>query len=111
MENLRIINGFDRMSEATLLARTNQIITDLQLNFATAPGLVPLTSARDSFETALAAAQEGGKYEKAVKNERKDELVIQLHLMGNYVLYISGGNRAVAVSSGFSIAKSPAPAP
>ena len=67
MENLRITNGFDKMPDATLLARTNQIITDLPQHFATAPGLVPLTSARDSFETALSGAQEGGMYDKAVK--------------------------------------------
>lgn len=44
MENLRITNGFDKMPDATLLARVNQILTDMQQNFATAPGLVPLTS-------------------------------------------------------------------
>lgn len=111
MENLRITNGFERMSDATLLARTNQILSDLVVNFATAPGLTVLTSAKDVFETALAQAQDGGTYEKALKNQSRDELITQLHLMGNYVMYMSGGDRAMALSSGFSIAKSPSPAP
>jgi hypothetical protein len=47
----------------------------------------------------------------AIKNQRRDELIEQLHLMGNYVLYTCAGDRVMAISSGYSIAKTPSPAP
>lgn len=111
MEHLRIVNGFDRMPDATLLARTNQILADLPVHFAAAPGLAALSAARNAFATALATAQEGGIYEITVKNNKKGELVDQLHLMGNYVVYISAGDRAMAISSGFTFARNPSTAP
>jgi hypothetical protein len=111
MENLRITNGFDRLSDANLQVRANQIIGDLTGNFSTAPGLPALTTAKDVFVTALSAAKDGGKVQVAIKNQRRDELIEQLHLMGNYVLYTCAGDRVMAISSGYSIAKTPSPAP
>lgn len=111
METLKVINGFNRLSGANLLARASQIITDLALNFSTAPGLADLTAARDIFASALSYAKDGSTYDKAFKNQKKEELVAQLHLMGYYVMLTAAGNRALAVSSGFTFAKEPQPAP
>ena len=111
MENLRITNGFDRLSDANLAVRATQIIGDLTGNFSSAPGLPALTTAKDLFATALNAAKDGGKFEVALKNQRRDELIDQLHLMGNYVLYTCAGDRVMAISSGYTIAKTPSPAP
>lgn len=99
------------MSDGNLLARASQIITDLSLNFSTAPGLTDLTAARDFFASALSYAKDGGTYDKALKNQKRELLVAQLHLMAYYVVLTSAGNRALAVSSGFSFAKAPQPAP
>ena len=108
---LRITNGFEALSDANLVIRTNQIVADLTANFSSAPGLAALTSSKTLFETAVTSAKEGGKYEVAIKNQRRSELIEQLHLMGNYVLYTCAGDRVMAISSGFSIAKAPTPAP
>ena len=36
---------------------------------------------------------------------------MQLHLLGNFVLHMSGNNEVVATSSGFNISKTPEPRP
>ncbi len=111
MQNLRITNGFDRLSDANLEVRANQIINDLTENFSTAPGLAGLTDARDNYTAALAVAVDGSKYEKALKNQRRTALIEELHLMANYILNVCEGDRVKAISSGFTIAKEPSPAP
>src|SRR5688572_26940273 len=107
----RIVNGFDGMSDANLLSRTNSIINALNANFATAPGLPELINARDAFSAAMAVATEGGKYKKVQRQERKAELVLELHTMGSYIMYITKGNYETASGSGFSFAKPPSPSP
>lgn len=111
METLRITNGFNRLTDAGLLARTSQITYDLTTNFATAPGLPELIAARDAFNAALSTSGEGSQLEKAIKNQKRDELIELLHQMGNYILYICAGDRVKAVGSGFTIAKAHSPAP
>ena len=58
---LRITNGFEALSDANLVIRTNQIVADLTANFSSAPGLAALTSSKTLFETAVTSAKEGGK--------------------------------------------------
>ena len=111
METLKIVNGFAKESDAQLKVRTNEIIAGITENFATAPGLAALSTANQNYTNALSAAITGGKYEKALKNQYRTELIEQLHLMANYVLYTSAGDRAKAISSGYRIAKTPSPAP
>jgi hypothetical protein len=111
METLRITNGFQRLSDANLKVRTNEIITGITANFATAPGLADLSTANQNFTNALSTAINGGKYEKALRDQYRQELIEQLHLMANYVLYTCAGDRPKAISSGFSIAKQPSPGP
>jgi len=111
METLRITNGFQRLSDANLKIRTNEIIAGITANFATAPGLAALVTANGNFTDALSDAINGGKYEKALKNQYRTELIEQLHLMANYVLYTCAGDKPKAISSGFTIAKTPSPAP
>ncbi|MBD0299405.1 MAG: fibronectin type III domain-containing protein, partial [Nitrososphaera sp.] len=43
--------------------------------------------------------------------QKRAELITLLHTLGKYVLFVAGENRAVAMSSGFSVAKEPSPAP
>ena len=102
---LRALNGYARLSLANLLMIASFIIDKLTLNFATAPGLPTLIAARDGFATAEALAREGSKQDKKVRDEKKKELINQLHIMGNYVAYVSGADRVKAESSGFKFAK------
>ncbi len=108
---LRIVNGFNLMNDAKLLSRTNSIVESLSVNFASAPGLPALISARDAFSAAMAIAAEGSKLEKIQRNQRKEDLVQELHTMGSYIMYISAGNYEIASGSGFSFAKPPSPSP
>ena len=105
MNQLRINRNFDRMSDAELQVKTNQIIADLSENFATAPGLTTLMAAREAFTAALASAMAGGTIERAVKNQKKDELVFEHSQMISYVLLTAAGDRTKAAQSGYSLAK------
>lgn len=114
MPLLRITNGFDRLSDSDLEARTNSLIASItgNANFPTpTPTLAVVQAASDAFTSALAVAQTGSPYEKAVKNEKRTELIDLLHSMSNYVLFTANGDVLKAKSSGFTIAKEPTPAP
>lgn len=111
METLRITNGFAKLSDAALKVRINEILLGVTTNFATAPGLADLSTANQNFTNALSEAVNGGKYQKALKNQYRTELIEQMHLMANYILYTCAGDRARAISSGFKVAKIPSPAP
>lgn len=111
MPTLRITNGFERLSDANLEARTNQIIADLTANFATAPSLPDLVAARDAFTAALAASLEGSLIDKAIKNQCRQQLVYQHHVMIPYILGAAAGDRVTVVKSGYTPGKDPAPAP
>ena len=45
-------------------------------------------------------AEGGNKQDVAVKNQDRQTLIDQLHLLGNYVLFTAGGNEVIATSSG-----------
>lgn len=79
---LRITNGFERLSDAALVAKVNLIQTGMtgNVNFATpSPTLIELGDAKDDFATTLAEAQEGGNYDKAVKNQKREDLIDMVH--------------------------------
>lgn len=75
------------------------------------PPLSEVTTASNDYSTALLAAKNGGKTEVAVKDEKREELIIVLIKLAAYVTMISGNNRAVMVSSGFSLVKEREPRP
>ena len=110
---LRANNSFDSMSDALLLSRTASIVSDLSVNFATAPSLPDLIAAKDAFQASLALAITGNRLQKTQKNERKAELVRQLHKMSNYIVWICDEDFERAQGSGFTFAKTsrtPSPA-
>lgn len=111
---LRITNGFNQLSDADLLTRANNIMSGMTGNAsfsAPFPSLGTLQTTITDFETALAVAQSGSNYEKAVKNLKRADLIDLLHSLSNYVLYTANGDELVAQSSNFSIAKPPSPSP
>lgn len=111
---LRITNGFDKLSDSDLLARVNNIMSGMTDNasFPTpTPTLATVQTSIDAFQDARSVAQSGSSYDKAVKNQKKSEMIDLIHGLGNYVLFIANGDALVAQSSNFSIAKPPTPAP
>jgi hypothetical protein len=114
MSILKITNGFNKLSDENLLGRAGQINIAFNGNgnFTTpSPTLAELQTALTDFEIALAKAKTGSELERAIKNDKRQELIDLLHALGNYVLFTVKGDRTKAVSSGFSIAKDPTPQP
>lgn len=114
MSVLRITNGFNKLSDTSLLGRAGEINIAMNgnANFPTpTPTLVTLQTALTDFEIALAKAKSGSELEKAIKNDKRQDLIDILHALGNYVLFTANGDRTKAVSSAFTIAKQPEPLP
>ena len=114
MKLLTIANGFTRQSDAGLELRATGIHTALTGNLAfpdPSPTLDDLESAIQSFSTALINCRDGDRLKVAIKNQKREELITMLQLLGDYVLFKSAGDSVKALSSGFSIGKQPEPAP
>lgn len=112
---LRITNGFTRLSDPKLISRANAILQSMtgNSNFPTpSPTLAALQTAIDDFTAALSDAENGGNYDKAVKNQKKIVLIDVLHNLGAYVLFTASGLSdpfLAAKSSGFNVAKTASP--
>lgn len=114
MVQVKIINGFERMTDLDFLGKVRYILTQMtgNANFPTPdPTLASITTLADEFEADINAAEAGGSYEKLVRDSKKEELIEAMHNLGNYVLFTAKGDRLIAESSGFTIAKDPAPHP
>jgi hypothetical protein len=114
MKVLTITNGFTRMSDATLDTRANQIYAAMNgnANFPTpVPSMDALQNAIEVFALALNDCRDGDRLKVAIKNQKRDALIDILHLLADFVLYKSAGDSVIAISSGYSIGKQPAPAP
>lgn len=114
MKILSITNGFTRMGDANLELRANQIYASMNANpnFPTpVPALTVLADAIAVFATALNDAKDGDRLKVAIKNQKREELIGVLHQLAAFVLFKSGGDNVIAISSGFTIGKQPAPAP
>jgi hypothetical protein len=112
--SLRLKNGFKKMSDALLSVRTTQITTEMtgNANFPTpTPTLDEMLATAAGYNDALKNCADGGSELIAIKNAKREALIDALHLWALYVLLTANGNEAVAISSGFQIAKKPAPAP
>jgi hypothetical protein len=86
MNNLRITNGFNKLTDAVLETRANNIVSSMTANpnFATpTPTLAAMQTAIDNFSDALAKAQTGSQYDKAFKTQKRGELIKLLHSLGN----------------------------
>ena len=114
MKFFRITNGFDRMSDANLMVKGLFIHQSMAGNasFPTpTPTLDTLDTTLTQFQNALQNAETGNHQDIALRNQLRQTLITQLHLLGNYVLFTAAGNEVVATSSGFSISRPPAPKP
>jgi hypothetical protein len=114
MALLRITNGFMEMTDLELLGKVRFIIAAMTGNTAFAtpdPTLASVTALADAFELAINNALSGGTYDKSVRDSKKLELIDTMHNLSSYVLYTAKGDRLVAESSEFTIAKNPSPKP
>ena len=110
---LAITNGFDDLSGPDLSTRTQQILEALtgNVHFANpTPALNVVEAKLAEFRTALSKAADGSRTDKALRDQKRAELVDLLHALGRYVLFTANDDRAVALSSGFRIAKEQQPA-
>ena len=112
MAILRITNGFDGLTDSELTAKVRFILSEMtgNSNFPTPnPAIAVVTTALEELDAAVVAAESGGTYEKAVRDDKREVLISLVHNLSSYVLYTAAGDRLVAQSSGYSIAKLPTP--
>lgn len=106
--------GFSRYTEAALLVEAQAIQAALtnNNNFPTpTPTLAVVQTAIYDYANALSAAQEGGKTNVAIKNQKKQELIDILIALGNYVAFTANGDDVKLTSSGFPLTKQREPLP
>ena len=114
MTQLRITNGFQAMTDLDLLGKVRFILAEMtgNTNFSTPdPTVASITTLADDFEKAINNAAAGGSYAKSVRESKKEVLVVAMHNLSSYVLFTSKGDRLIAESSGFTIAKDKSPQP
>jgi hypothetical protein len=112
MKQLTITNGFTRMSDDNLSVKASQINAAMTGNPSfvdPVPSLADLSDAIEAFNTALNNSRDGDRLKAAIKNQKREELIELLHLLADYVLFKSEGDTVTAMSSGFTIGKSPEP--
>ena len=111
---LKLKNGFNRMRDSVLSTRASQILAgmDGNPNFPNpTPTYADMYELAASFNAALRNCGEGDKVKIAIKNQWRVRLISALHTWSFSVLLASNNNEAIALSSGFEIAKVPSPAP
>ncbi len=110
MRNFKITNGFADMTDTDLRKKTDYIISQMEDNPAfpaPSPTLQEITATLDAFIAAVLAAINGDRIAVAYKHVVRGTLVRQLHLLGNYVLFVAAGDEIKAMTSGFTISKVP----
>lgn len=114
MKKLKISNGFSQMADLLLLSKASHIHSSLtgNPNFASPiPTLAAFAALIKAFGDALKDCKDGDRLKVAIKKQKREELIAALHKLADFVLFKSNGDRVVALTSGFSIAKVPAPSP
>ena len=114
MKKLSITNGLGQLSDPSLETRSYQILTAMtdNPNFLTpTPTIADMNTLIGDFFEALSQCKDGDRLKIAIKNQKREALIEGLHLWASYVLFQSAGDSVKAISSGFRIGKTPAPAP
>jgi hypothetical protein len=108
MKIFRILNGFDSMSDTNLLSRSKFIRDQMVDNphfTQPQPSITELSESITSFDNAIQKALTGNKQDGMERDELRVQLIENLHLISNYVLFTAAGRPAVATSSGFTISR------
>ena len=109
-----ITNGFPKLSDAELFTRASQIQAAMtgNVNFPKPdPTVAVMATIVKDFSDALKACRDRDRVKIAVKNQKREALINALHKWSAYVTFESKGNIAIALTSGFSVRKSPVPSP
>lgn len=110
MKNIRITNGFKKLSPADLLTRASFIKNSISNNPhfpSPTPSIDQLEESITIFSEATVKAETGDKQQIAVRNQAKELLIQQLHRLANFVLFAADNDEVAASSSGLTISKTP----
>lgn len=108
MKEPKIVASFAKASDSNLSSIVQFIISSMtgNPNFTMpVPTLASLTAAKTAYDLAFSAAQTKDINKIAVKNDKKELLILHLRQLANYVELISNGNRTIMLSSGFELTK------
>jgi hypothetical protein len=108
MGTFKILNNFEKLTDAALSTIALRIITSLtgNSNFPVlTPSLDEVTSVKKDFDDSLSGAQTGDRVKIAIKNERRAKLIDTLHRLARNVEMVANGNRSILLSSGFDVSK------
>ncbi|MBV9658516.1 MAG: fibronectin type III domain-containing protein [Verrucomicrobia bacterium] len=102
------ISFLNKDSDAQLLIDAQGIISAMtnNPNYPTpSPKLADVQAARDAFDTAMAAAADGGVALTAAKNDARDTLVTLLRALASYVQVACEGDLTKLLTSNFPVQK------
>jgi hypothetical protein len=104
----KIIFNFDRLSDIELSAKVQEVTTCMtdNENFpAPVAALDNTKTVKTDFDAALVAAKSGDRTKIAIKNEKRTELIDQVHQLARYTEMIANGNRSILMGAGFDVTK------
>ncbi len=105
--NYRVSLSFTRLPDAALDEFTREVIDGLTGNVAfptPSVDLADLGAAKNAFELAMTNAAQGGKLLTAVKNQKRNDLLVLLRQEAAYVQGLAGQDLLMLLSSGFEAA-------
>jgi hypothetical protein len=109
MPLLRLVNGFERLTDDGLLGKSYSIHQRISSNSSlfpdTDPTMAELKAICDEYQDAIPLAISGGAAQVEQKNLLRETLIDSLHVLGYSVLKASRGKRLIAIESGFTVAK------
>jgi hypothetical protein len=108
MQNIKVALGFTRLSDGDLSGFTSNVIKCMTGNstFAKPPvALTDLSKLQATFDTAVAAAMDGGTALTVAKNAARDALLSALRKIAAYAQIVADGDMTVLLASGFSAVK------
>jgi hypothetical protein len=111
MAKISVIKGFSKLADAEIGVKAQSIVNQMtnNPNFTTpTPSLEDVSTAITAYDNALADMPTGGKEKTALKNEKREALEEILADLAEYVEQNCQDNEAIALSSGFDLAKKPA---
>ncbi len=100
--------NFVKLSDGNLGSKSTTIATSMVDNASfpnPSPAITAVIDAAEAFNQAVIAASSGNKSDIAVKQSRRNELIVLLRLLVTYVNFASGGNRIPLLTTGFDVSK------
>lgn len=108
MNFIKVKTGFSQLTDDDLVTHAKFIIDSMTGNTfypSPVPNLVVMTKGYEDFVKANKAAQNGGSQKKALKNQRRNSLIVLLNSLAVYVEASYQNNFSIMLSSGFHIQK------